>query len=62
MPAYQNTFRNLSGDLTGIVIDVLRDGALVSRTNVAAVQSGAIMPTLNEIRRLMATKGINEAR
>lgn len=62
MATYQITFRTLSGDLTGIVLNVLRDGALVTRTNVAAVQANAIMRTLNEIRHLMAAKGIGEAR
>lgn len=62
MATYQITFRTLSGNLTGIVLNVLRDGSLVSRTNLAAVQAGAIMRTLNEVRHLMAAKGINEAR
>lgn len=62
MATYTVTFRTLSGDLTGIVLNVLKDGALVTRTNIAAVQASAIMRTLNEIRHLMAAKGISEAR
>ena len=62
MPTYSVSFRALSSDLIGVMADVLKDGRFVSRTYVAAVKAGALMPLLNEIRREFAAKGVVEAR